>query len=228
MAVKASLQIILKANNIVVAESSDPALWQQTLAGITGPTKAAAPAHAAVHSNGNGNGHHRLARFAVTAPASTNGSHLSWPAGALEAFAAELGLEPAVVHAACKPSSSPPYLRLDPKGWDDLKRHTGSRGHNAIAQVVLSSTLLLLWFRQCPTAPTKVSVKQAQDALRTAGLRDKNAGRGLRNCEWLQVRDEMIRLLPGKIAPAIALARAYCAHRPIEEPAAEKTAVRSR
>jgi hypothetical protein len=230
--VKATLRLVLQANDVVVAESTDPALWSQTLAWITGgekqtpqalslasaPEPALAPAPATAPETPDVV--ERNPR--TTEPIATDTAGVDWPGVALEAFATELQLPPPVVKAACDPSTTPPYLHLDVHAWETFKRNTGARGSHAIPQIVLGSALLLLWFRQ--SGQHTVTVDQAQAVLKTIGLRDKNVGRGLKNCNWLQVRDNTIRLNPTKFSTALALARAFCSHQAIEErEAAEKS-----
>ena len=215
MGVKASLQIVLKANNVVVAKSDKPAVWQQALALITGPGK---PPAAVMK---------RLAAARVTvpgvspasSPAASTRATAAPPVdetAALAKFAAELKLDEAQVLSSCHPSTVYPHLRLDESAWRDFKRHTLPEGYNSIPQIVLATTLLTLWFRL--TDLGDVTIKQGQDVLRTIGLRDKNAGRGLNHCEWLQLKGETVRLRPTKLTQALAVARAYCGHKPIDEP----------
>jgi hypothetical protein len=225
--VKATLRLVLQANDVVVAESIDPALWSQTLASITGgdiqapqqapapapaPAPGAAPALAVAPAPETPDVVASLPRMAEPSAATAG---VDWPSVALEAFATELQLPPAVVKAACDPITTPPYLHLDVHAWETFKRNTGARGSHAVPQIVLSSALLLLWFRQ--SGQLTVTVDQAQAVLKTIGLRDKNVGRGLKNCNWLQVRDDTIRLNPTKFSTALALARAYCSHQPLAE-----------
>jgi hypothetical protein len=219
--VKATLRLVLQANDVVVAESTDPALWSQTLASITGgekqalqaPVPASALAPAAPASAPETPDVVASQPRAAEPVAATAG--VDWSSVALEAFATELQLPPEVVKAACDPTTTPPYLHLDVHAWETFKRNTGARGSHAVPQIVLGSALLLLWFRQ--SGQLTVTVDQAQAVLKTIGLRDKNVGRGLKNCNWLQVRDDTIRLNPTKFSTALALARAYCSHQPIAE-----------
>jgi hypothetical protein len=214
MAVKASLQFILKANNVVVAETSNAAVWQQALALITGSSKLPA-----VVSGLLGKGKLNGTAKTPAAPSSPT-AKVGSPTDSLARLAVELGLDPAQIRAACNPSTVPPYFQLDLRAWEDFKRHLPPPGFNAVPQIVLATTLLALWFRRIDLGP--VTIKQGQEALRTIGLRDKNPVRGLNHCPWLQLTGETVRLRPTKLPQALAVARAYCSHKPIEEIKVEK------
>src|SRR5438105_305420 len=126
MSIKANLRILLLANDVTVAESTDAALWQLALATITGqrgvpdssldpmlpsvaesPTRATKPQQSGLDGNG------------------TVGT-------ALAQFAQELRLDLATVRGACDPSTEPPYLHLDGRAWQEFKRKTPARGNNSV------------------------------------------------------------------------------------------------
>ncbi len=209
MTVKASLQIVLKANDVIVAESDDAALWQQTLAAITGGKLSVAPAVASRDEVAVGR-----ATYNGDSPRDTQ-ERLNWPTDALDRFAHELRLDVVVVQAACDPGAEHPFMHLDVRTWEEFKRNTPARGYNSVPPVVLAATLLSLWFRQAQMG--QVTIGQAQAVLNTIGLRDKNPVRGLRNCEWLQARDDVIKLNPARYTQALAVARAFCSRQTIEE-----------
>ena len=107
MAVKASLQLILKANNVVVAKSSNSAVWQQSLALITGSTKLPPLPPGGNPSSASG--------------ASNKGKPArSKPAPPDETFATDLNVDVAAVQR--RVNLPPPYL-ISSSG-KDLKRHT--------------------------------------------------------------------------------------------------------
>lgn len=214
MTVKATLRIVLKANDVTVAESDDAALWQRTLAGITGGPVPPAPAN----RDGEEVEDKVHTQQMPATPRISGREDFEWPADALGKFASALKLDVTVVQAACEPTSSPPYLHLDDHAWEAFKRNTGERGQNAIPQIGLAATLLLLWFRHSQSGPPRVTISQAQEVLKTINLRDKNAARGIRNCDWLQLRDDKtVQLNPAKLSVALSRAAAFCSHRPIEE-----------
>lgn len=211
MSVKASLRVVLLANEITVAESEDPALWQYNLAAITGGPKPPEQPHNAVqrplpdtdrsseqHTDTNGN--------------NGNGAAV---AGGVGRLAVDLGLDETVLQAACDPMTEPPYMHLDVRAWAEFKRNTPARGPSAVPPIVLAATLLVLWFRTARLGP--VTVTQAQAVLATIDARDKNPARGLRNCDWLQTRDDVIRLNPARFERAVAVARAFCTQQPVAD-----------
>lgn len=212
MSVKASLRVVLLANEIIVAESDDSALWQYNLAAITGGRMPSGP------SNGDGAGRPmpqevRPAEQRGDAPHSvSNGGVVG---GGVERFAADLQLDVALLQAACDPTTDPPYMHLDVRAWQAFKRNTAARGPEAVPPVVLTATLLVLWFRIAQLGP--VTISQAQAVLGTIDARDKNPARGLRNCDWLQTRDDVIRLNPAQFDMALAVARAFCNQQSIEK-----------
>jgi hypothetical protein len=206
--VKASLRVVLLANEITVAESEDPALWQYNLAAITGGRMPPAPPV--------GDRAGRTTPYAGRAAeqhgdtAHTNGSNGNGVplAEGLERLAAELGVEVAVLQAACDPTTEPPYMHLDVRAWQEFKQNTAPRGASAVPPIVLAATLLVLWFRIARLGP--VTVSQAQAVLGTIDARDKNPARGLKNCNWLQTRDDVIKLNPTRYNMVLAVARAFC------------------
>jgi len=206
MAVKASLQIILKANNVVVATSSNAAVWQQSLALITGTGKLVPrPANGiATRSSGP-------SRPEETAPANPSAEA---PADAFVRFARDLDLDPDTVRAACNPTTTPPFLQLDLSAWEVFKRQPLPPGFNSVPQIVLATTLLALWFNHSDL--DRATVQLGQAVLRTAGLRDKNPLRGLKHCEWLRLHDATVTVKPAKVALAVAVVRAFCGREPIK------------
>lgn len=200
----ATLRVKLFAENVLVAESSDPALWQETLATISG-------LHLTAQPDRRSTGGVDASRQALPVPLSGgDGDSLS---AHLAALAAELDVDAAQLVAACDPSLDPPYLHLDMRAWEDFKRNTGARGVESVAPIVLATTLLALWFKV--TGIGVAAIPLGQKVLATIELRDKNPYRGLRNCEWLQYRADAVKLNPAQYGQAVAVARAYCSRRPI-------------
>jgi hypothetical protein len=52
--------------------------------------------------------------------------------------------------------------------------------------------------------------------LKSLRIKDKNIPRGIRNCEWLQLRGNNIIVNPAKVNRAKAIAKAFCIQKPIE------------
>lgn len=210
MSVKARLRILLLADEVLVAESADEQLWQELLGRI-----AAEQGRDVRLERYTGSVVDTDRRFPPGAAAGASAEAAaaerdSAPeAGALAAFAAEIGVERNAVAGACDPSSTPPFMHLDRIAWEEFKRLNPRRGPAAVPPIVLAGTLLALWSRHAGLAA--VTVNHTQSLLETVDVRDKNPTRGLKNCEWLQLRDGAIKLNPARVERARAVARAFCA-----------------
>ncbi|GGD74154.1 hypothetical protein [Lacimicrobium alkaliphilum] len=205
MTVKASLKIVLMANDVEIAESVDKTLWQKVFAAINQGTN-----QVQLESTSPGAG---------TLPSAPSGEveSLSLTPGGIDGlskFAGELGITPEEVEGALYPSLEAPYIHLDPHCWEALKKNTPPRGPQAIAPISLAGTVLALWFKHAGIdgIPT---TKQCQAVLKTIHTSDKNAGRSLRNTEWLQTRGNGIVVNPVHRSRAVAVAAAYCTKSPI-------------
>lgn len=196
---RAAMTVVLKADNVVVAQVDDPGLWNEVFAAING-------------------GQSRLAPTAAPAAASTLPAAdpvaaavlANTPAiDPLSKFAKELGVDPAVLAGACDPSNSEPYLQLDLHHWEKMRKDLPSRGVKALPSIVLVSTLLCLWVRH--TSFGVVTQSLAQSVLDGINARDANPGRGLAGCDWLQQRQGgQIVLNPAKVSKALGVASAFC------------------
>jgi hypothetical protein len=122
-------------------------------------------------------------------------------------FAKELDATVEILTGACNPSKDSPYLQLDHHHWEAFKKNTPSRGPNSVPSVVVAATLLCLWARhEKITAPT---LSLATSVLSTIGAEDKNPGRGIKNCQWLQERNGAVILNPAQVSNAIELVKKY-------------------
>jgi hypothetical protein len=195
--IKTTLTIQLKAGDVAVAESHDPALWQQVLAAISA---AAGPVKTATNKL-DGEASSRFDRVAQSVEIGA-----VTPATAL---AKELGVPVETLSGAISPSENAPYLHLDLHVWAAWARNNPSRGPTSISNTALAATLLVLWFRKANLGiPT---VEQAQAVLQTANVIGSNPARSIRNCKWLQLRGEtQIVINPAKVAHAFELTRAFC------------------
>jgi hypothetical protein len=195
-AVKATLTVILKANDVVVAEVEDPALWQRVLTVIHG---------------GKTDGGVDLAGTKTPAPLPTPASdaNLSGATGPLGLMAQQLTLDAALVQGACSPQADPPYMHLDPHCWEEMKRQLPSRGSTAVAPIVTATTLLALWFQKSGLGnPTQA---QAKAVLATINVTDPNASRSIQNTSWLQSRaGGQVVLNPAEISKAVKLSKCFC------------------
>jgi hypothetical protein len=194
MSVKAKLTIILQADDTVVAETEDAALWQRVLQAI------------------NQGGKHNLTENLV-APEFESGetpkADLPGGGNAVDNLANELGIVREVLEGAAAPNMAEPYMHLDMHCWEAMKNQTPARGPSAYSPIAIAATLLTLWFRSAGLGnPTQA---QAQAVLGTINLQDRNPGRGIQRSEWLQTRPGgMIVLNPAQASKALALAKSFC------------------
>jgi hypothetical protein len=191
MAKKPALKTVLYAGETEVASSTDSQVWLDTMAAITGDRAPAGGRREHKESDGAGS----------KTPPANGGS------GPVSKFASELGVEEAELVGAATPSTETPYIHLDHKYWEALKQNTPPRGVGSVPGVVLAATLLLLWNRHSNFG--KVSGAMCDDVLRTIGHEERNRARSLRGCEWIQVREDGLRLNPAAVPAAVKLARAY-------------------
>jgi len=187
--IKAELKIVLQADQTVIAESSDPILWQRVLAAINMPPEATANSS--------------LADFGQDGKSDLLPAKIP-----VEKMARELGVSVDILKGACSPSDGTPFINLDKHHWEAMKKSTPSRGSKSIAPIALAATLLILWKEKAKLGES--TVKDSQEVLATVGLRDKHADRAIGNCEWLQLRSRAIIINPAQTSKAIALAKAYC------------------
>ena len=198
--IRASLRIQLLAADTVVAESEDPILWQQTLAAI---------------SSGEAPGLAPTLDPPATSPALLTNTNEPVPDSAVETaaqkLADELELSRPVLEGALGPSLEPPYLHLDIRCWEALKKATPKSGPGAIAPLKIGATAAVLWFRAAklgnPTAD------QAQAVLATIHARDSRPSRTLEKCDWLNLRGSSIVLNPAEVSQAEEIIRAFCEKR---------------
>lgn len=195
--VKAKLVVVLKADEVVVAESEDALLWQRVLKAINSGTNELAgegPEHE--HQSNN----HELFEDNESQDTST-------PIGK---FARQLGLKTNAIKGACDPTTAEPYLQLDMHHWSAVKTQLPPRGPSALSPIVVASTLLGLWFRAANLGnPTQA---QAQRVLATISVQDKNPSRGVKAAPWLQPRaGGQVVINAAQVERAILLAKCFCA-----------------
>ncbi len=196
MALKARLTLILKADDVTVAESDDPEIWQAAFEAIqaglsTSPLRKAD------------------ADLAEWVPEDER--------VAIRSLAAELRIEVKDVLGSCHPRTMPPYLFLNRHHWEAFKRQTPERGRNSVSNAVLAVTLLLLWAEKINI--DRVSLRDGMSVLRAISAHDEHASRAVDNCSWLQRSGGRIVINPDEISKAIAVARAFCLQKPPEWPA---------
>ena len=205
MAIKARLSLILKANDVVVAESEDPVIWQAAFDAIqSGNLRAGFPEPAEQKQTNDIEWVPHEERVAIVA------------------FAEELGVDIKDVLTACHPRPIAPYIFLNRLHWEAFKRQTPERGRNAVSNAVLAMTLLLLWAEKINV--DRLSQRDGMAVLRAIAARDEHASRAIDNCPWLQRSTGRVLINPDAISQAIAVARAFCLKRPPEMPAGSEPA----
>lgn len=190
MVIKAQLKLILTADNVVIAESDDPQIWQAAFQAIQGAN--------VDQVLGMGN--------------AEQGEGIDWvpeeERTAILSLANDLGIEPQDLLSACHPRMIAPYIFLNRHYWEAFKHQTAERGRTAVSNAVLAITLLLLWGEKINLE--RVALRDGMAILRTIVARDDHASRAVENCPWLQKSSGRIVLNPEKISRATAVARAFC------------------
>ncbi len=199
MAVKANLRLVLYAGKAEIAESEDNRLWQRVLAaiqkGTTGDDQDSEEDDALLQDNEDNEDSNAVKKL-------------------VKKFADELGIPTEVLIGACDPESEKPYLRLDEHCWEFFRNNVPRRGPGAIAPIVISATLLCLWFKYAGL--DKPEKNDALAVLKVIGVEDHRPDRGIKNCPWLQLRaDGKIFLNPSQISKAKDIAKAFCLKEPI-------------
>lgn len=213
MAVTAKLTIRLLAEEVTVAESVDPLLWQDVLAAVNSGAarlnRDAVPAggerDSSTHDEKSGKG----GAPAPRTPAKGGGGHA--------AFAHELGVTLDELDGALSPSTDAPYLALDSHCWEAFKKNTAPRGKGAVPAIAFAATALALWFRHAgiPGNPTP---KQCQEVLATIHVEDKNPTRGVRNSDWLKANAGTIAINAANRTKATRIVAAFCKKVPMANP----------
>lgn len=200
--VKAALKVVLYAEQVVVAESDDPQLWQRVLGVINGNSAALVRAEPNLRLQGEADDE----PDGDDEPIKTN-KNAKDP---LAKFAGEIGVSVEDLQAACDPRSNEPYLILDHSAWEAFKDQLGDRGLHAVAPAAAAATLLALWFKNS-NGQANATQAQAQAVLKSINVRDTNAARGVKRSEWLQARaGGQIILNPAKITKAKLFAKCFC------------------
>ena len=185
MALRAKLRLVLMADEVTIAETDDPQIWQAAFQAIQGDTSS-------------------LSR--------NEGEEIEWVPEeervAIRALAKELDIEVADLMGACHPRPIPPYIFLSKHHWEAFKRNTPERGRNAVSNAVLALTLLLLWAEK--THVDRITTRDGYAVLRAISARDEHASRAIENCPWLQTGMGGVQINPEHISRAIAVARAFC------------------
>lgn len=205
------LTVQLVANGQVIASSQDSKLWLDVLAAITGHSPY--PLRPKVQSTAGDDEGNVPKQIPHKSSDSSREDHEEpsdeFPKDVVK-LASDIGVSPAELVATCDPREEEPYLHLDPRAWEELKKQTPSSGPNAISPIIPAATLLALWFKQKKFG--NPSLRQVQAVLGTINLRDKKPARGLKARDWLQLKDDKITLNPARLSRAINFAKSFCTH----------------
>ena len=199
MTVKAKLKVILKADNVVIAESDDSALWQNVFQSIN---RGALPEASAGVESGQGLQGSQEWEDLI-------GQGASPLDNALRSFAKTLSLEPGIVEGACDPSMGTPYIHLDRHYWEALVKALPKRGPKSIAGIVIAATILCFWKEKAGLGDT--TTKEAYAVLKTIHLATKHINRSINNCEWLRLKaGGIVTINPAHTTRALNVVRGYC------------------
>ena len=189
MSVKATLKIILQADDTIVAESEDAKLWQNVLI--------------AINQNNNNS---------VIQEPQIEGdpevSLLNKERDPVENFATYIGVETKKVQSGMSPVIKEPYIYLDKHHWESIKKNLPERGTKAIPDVVIVATLLLVWKEHLKLGDT--TSKEVVKILSDFGITAKNPKRSYENCAWIQIRNGNLIINPAQISKAKLVTKAYC------------------
>lgn len=211
---KAAMSVVLKANDVVVAEVDDPVLWNSVFAAISlgRSTLAAvpAPSPSPLLSLPLPSGRNALDGQGSTADAVIASAMANTPLiEPVQKFARELGVDVDVLIGACDPSVTDPFVTLDSHHWEAMRRDLPSRGAKAIAPIQLAASVLCLWARHAGIGA--VTQSMAQNVLANIAGRDPNPGRGLDSSDWLQRKQGgVVTINPAKISKAIVVVAGFC------------------
>lgn len=196
MTLTAKLRIILKAENVVVAESDDPLLWQRVLAAIDRGDNELDCSERKPLEDPKG-------RSKEDDQLSTKGA-----GDLIDQFAEEISVSRSQILGSCDPATEAPFIVLNKHNWEHLKKATPKRGPDAIAPQTLAATLLVVW-KEVANLDPPTTIETAA-VLQTLALSTRNVTRAINNCQWLQLRGQIIRLNPAEVSRANGLAKAYC------------------
>jgi len=185
--VKSALKVVLMAGETVVAESEDPALWQDVMSRLY--SREMPPGQEQLSERESNQGAKRIAT------------------DALSAMARDLHVTVEQLEGACRPRSQEPYLTIDHHVWEAYKRGTPARGRKAVGAAAALGTLMTLWVKRAELADATFA--HVSGILSSLSAKDGMARRTVRNCAWLQVEGDRIRLNPARISMAVRFARSF-------------------
>src|SRR5690349_19693579 len=133
--VKAALTVVLRANDVVVAEVEDAILWQRILTAIN---SGRSDLGADLGSKGSSEG--------TELPAADRKGESSFGtvSSPVDLLAQQIGIDVALVQGACSPTIEAPYMHFDLHCWEDMKKQLPQRGPMTVSPIVASATMLAL------------------------------------------------------------------------------------
>jgi hypothetical protein len=191
---KATLSLVLYANDVVVERSENAILWRHVLGEIQSPNESTA-------WTTNLEGAMHLEEFRKKKGEDFN----SVGPDRVSELANELNVNRDQLEEACSPLTDEPYMVLNAHNWEELGRQV--RGPR-IAPTAAVATLLLLWFRRAGLG--NVTHAQIRAVISKLGVPDKNPSRSIKNARWLRALPSQIALNPGEISRAKRFAACFC------------------
>lgn len=192
-----AFKVKLFVNDQVVAESDDISLWQAVLSAISKNTTSQNKSHTTINNHLQDN------------PLVGDMSAID---DSLMKFSSEIDIDASVLQGACDPQLEEPFLHLDMKCWSSWDKNVPKRGQGAVSSIAVSATMLCLWFKS--TGLENPTIKQSQAVLSNINIYGNNPSRSIKNCPWLQLRNQSVRLNPAEIDNALEVVRAFCEKRP--------------
>lgn len=190
---KAKLLLILKAGEVVVEEVEDPILWQKVLATIQGERQ---------QIERGANIELKDEKFP---PEDSIGMN-----NVVEKFAKKIGVTEEEIRGAFDPQENPPYITLNNKYWEAMKKNTPKRGSGAVGPAAVVGTILALWFAvtRINESVTQKTILKVLDVL---GVSDNNPARSVKNTNWLiHRRGGIIKIDPSQISDAEEFVKKFC------------------
>ncbi|TGL55270.1 hypothetical protein EHQ61_00740 [Leptospira wolffii] len=188
-AIRADLKISLYAGDTLVAESTDPVLWQSILRAMSKKTSS-------IDNENSGAG---------------SGLTDRGPEDPVLKMAYRIGISPAELEGALTPSKEAPFITLDMRYYEDFTKNFPTRGPNSINGTKLAATALCIWSQESQLGDIRVS--NVDEVLSTIHLTDKNTYRSISNTEWLRIRSGIITINPAMISRAYDLLQKFCTKR---------------
>jgi hypothetical protein len=131
----------------------------------------------------------------------------------LKVYAKEIGVTVEELVGALAPGSESPFIYLDERCWEALKRNTPNRGPGSVSPAVLVATALVTWAKHQTVGD--VTLQAVRAVMTAANLDDPNASRSINNSNWLQLRNGRVVLNPAQLSVADRLLKAFCRKEPL-------------